>query len=380
MSYHAKLSDEALRALEAERRNSTMISVMMALLFCVLLGLVMAVIFLTTEVKETPEIITFAGSQDAEERVEKPEIVNQVERKPSAPSKTLSRVIASTSVTELAVPVTSVDLDTPSLDFGDSEDFGSGWGNGVGSGAGGGGFSSFGSTNPNSGLRGTFYDFKRDRSGKPTGLKKLDQGPYTKIIQAFTRGRTWKAPARYKHFTSPVELYTSSIVFKGIPDVEAGQAFQAPETKPGLWLVHYSGDVVAQTSGTHRLIGWGDNVLVIAIDGKIVLDASDKGFTGEKRTRRGSINVPGKPGAALYEGKPFSLSQGRSYKIDVLIGDMGGLFSAGAMVMRKSSDYKDGSGIPQLPALVVSPLTEEDRKHRSFVKPQYLNPEIFKLK
>lgn len=380
MSYHAKLSPEALEALQREKRNSTMIAITLALLGCCLMALVLAFILLQGSLKKTPEIITFSAPASTEERVEKPEIVNQVERKPSAPSSSVSRVIASSSVSNISIPVTSVDIDTPSLEFGNSDDFGSGWGTGSGPGTGGGAFSSFGSSNPESGLRGTFYDFKRDQSGRPTGLKKLDQGPYTQIIKDFTKGRNWGPPRKYKHYTSPTVLYTSTIAFKGIPDVEAGKSFQAPDTGPGLWLVHYTGEVVAQDSGTFRMIGWGDNVLVVAIDGKIVLDASDKGFTGEKSTRRGAINVPGKPGAMLYEGSPFSLSQGRSYKIDVLIGDLGGIFSAGAMVMKKSSDYKDGSGIPNVPALVVTPLTNEELQHRNFIQPKNLDPVIFRLK
>lgn len=36
-------------------------------------------------------------------------------------------------------------------------------------------------------------------------------------------------------------------------------------------------------------------------------------------------------------------------KIDVLIGDEGGIFSAAAFLMKKRGGYKAGSGIPNLP-------------------------------
>lgn len=139
MSYHAT-NPELERALEHQRRNASITSVIIALLVSALLGLILAFIFIASATKTTPEIITFSPPSATDEIVTKPEIVNQVERKPSSPSSSMASVIVSNAVSPVSVPKVEVDTPEPSLDFGDGDDFGAGWGGGGGgSGAGGGG-------------------------------------------------------------------------------------------------------------------------------------------------------------------------------------------------------------------------------------------------
>jgi Ca-activated chloride channel family protein len=68
-----------------------------------------------------------------------------MERKPSAPSSSMAKVIAANSTSPAAIPVPGAGTPSPSTDFGDGDDFGSGWGSG-GDGAGGGGFGNIPST------------------------------------------------------------------------------------------------------------------------------------------------------------------------------------------------------------------------------------------
>jgi hypothetical protein len=138
MSLHAQLSPEALAALQAQKRNSTISSVAIAVLSLVLTGLILAYIILPSLMKDTPQIVTYTASITEDEDMNQKKVNNQVQRKPSAPSSSMAKVIASNTVSNVAIPVPDTDTPNPSTDFGDGDDFGSGWGNGDGSGGGGG--------------------------------------------------------------------------------------------------------------------------------------------------------------------------------------------------------------------------------------------------
>ncbi len=139
MSLHAQLSPEALARLHAQRRNSTISSLVIAFLVIVLIGLIFGFVLLPNLIKETPTIVTYQASLTEDNKIEEKKMNNQVQRKPSAPSSSMAKVIASNTASPTAVPVPEVDVPEPSTDFGDGDDFGDGWGSG-GDGGGGGGF------------------------------------------------------------------------------------------------------------------------------------------------------------------------------------------------------------------------------------------------
>lgn len=143
MSVHARISPEAEAALAAQKRNSTVSALIISVLSVLLICLVLFVIALTVEVKSPPEIISYAAGMEESEDIEKPEVVNQVARKPSAPSSSMAKVIASSTASPTAVPVPDMEVSEPSLDFGNGDDFGEGWGDGDGWSSGGGGAASF---------------------------------------------------------------------------------------------------------------------------------------------------------------------------------------------------------------------------------------------
>jgi hypothetical protein len=140
MSIHAQLSPEAQAALAAQKRNSTISALIISILAFGLVILVLMVIALTVNIKSPPEIISYASGVSEEEEIDKPEMTQQVERKPSAPSSSMAKVIASSSASPTAVPVPDIEITEVALDFGNGNDFGEGWGEGDGEGFGGGGF------------------------------------------------------------------------------------------------------------------------------------------------------------------------------------------------------------------------------------------------
>ena len=131
MSIHAHLSEEALARLNAQRRNSTISSIVIAVLFIALVFLVLGIFLLPNILKETPTIVTYAASINEESEQPTTKVNTQIQRKPSAPSNSMTKVIAANSVSPTAIPVPEIDVSTPSADFGDAEDFGGGWGESV---------------------------------------------------------------------------------------------------------------------------------------------------------------------------------------------------------------------------------------------------------
>ncbi len=144
MSQHAQLSPEAKAKLDAQKRNSTISSIIIALLICALLVVILYYIALSPLFKNTEEMVTYSAGTESEEKVVKPEMTDQVEKKPSSPSASLAKVIAANTPSPTAIPVTELTVTEPSLDFGDGNDFGDGWGSGGAGGGSGGSGSLFG--------------------------------------------------------------------------------------------------------------------------------------------------------------------------------------------------------------------------------------------
>ena len=131
MSLHAELSPEALEKLHAQRRNSTISSIVIAFLVVVLVALVLGVFLLPALVKETPTIVTYESNLDEDTQLEEKKVQTSMDRKPSSPSSSMAKVITANTASPVAVPVPDVDVTTPSMDFGDGNDFGNGWGDGA---------------------------------------------------------------------------------------------------------------------------------------------------------------------------------------------------------------------------------------------------------
>ena len=138
MSIHAKLSPEAQARLAAQRRNSTITSMVISVLVIVIICLALGIFLLPSLIKETPTIVTYQANETKTEEPQPEKIKNAIQRKPTSPSSSMVKVIAANTVSAVSIPVPDVTVDTQSVDFGDGEDFGGGWGDGVGTGSGGG--------------------------------------------------------------------------------------------------------------------------------------------------------------------------------------------------------------------------------------------------
>lgn len=135
MSIHAHLSPEAEDRIRAQKRNSTISSIVISLLVVVLIALILFLIALPGFFVETKTIVAYNAPTEEDNTIEKKEVTNQIQRKPSAPSSAMARVLATNTPSPTAIPVPDVTVPEPSADFGSGSDFGDGWG-GAGDGAG----------------------------------------------------------------------------------------------------------------------------------------------------------------------------------------------------------------------------------------------------
>lgn len=187
MSYHAPINAEAEARYRAQRRSSTIASLIIGLLIIALLGLIFWAIAIPYFVKKTEPIIAYSTPNTSDEVVEKKKIVNNVVKKPSqsSSSSAVKVMTAATSTSSFSITTPEVATDNMSLDFGTSDGFGQGWGSGAGFGAGGAGSFSF----MGSKMSGERICFVIDYSMSMKGTKiRLLKEELTKTLEQLPKG------------------------------------------------------------------------------------------------------------------------------------------------------------------------------------------------
>ena len=141
MSLHTSITPEAEARYRAQRRNSTIASLIIGMLIIGLMGLILWAIAIPYLIKKTDPIVAYSTPATSDEVVEKKKVVTSVVKKPS-PSSSSSSVkvtVAATSTSSFSVTTPNVAVDSLSLDFGTSDGFGQSWGESAGFGGGSGG-------------------------------------------------------------------------------------------------------------------------------------------------------------------------------------------------------------------------------------------------
>lgn len=139
MSQSGQASQPSARALlRRQQRTATLASLIIALLMMVLIGLILAVIFMAVGPTEKPSLVAYSGVSEPKKEITKPKVQTNVQKKPSAPSMAASRMIVSNTEAPTSIPVPEIQVEDISMDIGIGEDFGAGWGDGDGFGGGGG--------------------------------------------------------------------------------------------------------------------------------------------------------------------------------------------------------------------------------------------------
>ncbi len=242
-------------------------------------------------------------------------------------------------------------------------------------------------------LIGTFYDLKQTNNRKPTNM--TDEEMRNELPEIVKRG--FKDSVFRKYYKAPRELYQTKLFIPSISADGAPAAFECQkDVQPRRWLVTYRGGVIAPKSGKFRFVGLCDDVMVIRFDNRPVFDygytiagtgTAINGRTDEVNGNKKNVELanqirrdtPMRVPISFYRyertpmhnsyvggmavGAEFSVEAGKSYPIDILIGEIpGGSFSVALMIEEVGATYqKDPAGFPILPLfrLDQSPPSEE---------------------
>ena len=212
---------------------------------------------------------------------------------------------------------------------------------------------------------GTLYDFKRTRTGGPTGI---EPNGFLFELAKFTKS-DWKEYRLARYYRSPNKLYTTHFMIPTVASDVAPTAFGEPDMMGYAWAVLYKGQIVHPTGGTFRFWAQGDDVIIVRLAGRIVVDGSvsDAGSGSFRQILTGYINTTADSmkyymGERRAEvGKWFTLEAGVPLDMEVVIGESpGGSFAAMLAIQEEGVEYpKSPQGGPLLPMFKTAEPTHE---------------------
>ncbi len=358
------------------KRTSKNSTLTLVLLISVGLHVLALVIFGAFKIVETVtrEDQTFEAPEIVEAPQEQPEYQVNLEQRnqSSAPPRPTPIVVDAPEVT---IPALDIDVD-----IANTSSYGRGSG-GFGTGSGSGistmremaleisnfGYSSF----VDNTLEGTLFDFKTDDRGKPTGFEPYENIP--EISKDFTR--SFNIPAlKRKFFSADKNLYASYFIIPFQDASNAPRAFDAEGIiEPRMIGAAYQGVYTPSKTGRFRFYGRGDDILIVRVNNRIVLDASwtlnlySRESVDEKDPSHYGENLFGFPKPGVY-GDWFNLKEGQETEIEIFICEVpGGKFGAWLMIEKAGSN----SG-PKI--FHTRPLSQDDR---DFLKQVHSDAEKF---
>jgi hypothetical protein len=206
-------------------------------------------------------------------------------------------------------------------------------------------------------LVGIFYDLKQTQQREPIPGNGRD---YAKFIDEFIVSGFDEALFN-RFFRAGLPLYTTQVATGRMNAEAAPKAFGVEEVvKPRAWVVHYKGQVAPPVDGTYRFVGAADDMLVVAINRRVVL----VGNLPSTQFPLLAWKPPADPGpktaantGAKY-GDWIDLQADKPVDIDILIGERpGGIFNAVVLYEKKGETYpRTSKGEIVLPLFQVASL------------------------
>jgi hypothetical protein len=201
---------------------------------------------------------------------------------------------------------------------------------------------------------GTFYDFKRDRRGKPIAM---DPSEFVDELTKFV-GSGWKTSRIAKYYRSPRKLYATAFMIPPVRSSVAPSAFDEADTIGYAWMAHYKGQLVHHEDIKFRFWGHGDDVMVVRVGGEVVLNACwPEGQWGSYGIGGNWISSA-KNDFRFYLGNNLSrggdwieLKAGEPKDMEVILGEVpGGAFCSMLTVEVEGEEYeRNRQGGPILP-------------------------------
>lgn len=202
-------------------------------------------------------------------------------------------------------------------------------------------------------LIGIFYDLKQTQKFQPTGISTRD---YDRIVADFLN-KGWPEEDLAKYFRATRPMYADRIFVPLILASEVPGIFEVEKIVKGqLWLVHYKGQVKPPKAGTYRFVGFCDDFIAVAINGKNLFVSHWPGdnFPGVNWKSPEPIGPKCVHGKLMY-GDWFDLQNDEIVDLDIAMGEIpGGGFGAWLYYQEKGVNYKsDPDGFPLLPVFQV---------------------------
>jgi hypothetical protein len=240
-----------------------------------------------------------------------------------------------------------------------------------GAGAGNGLFGSFnGGDNE---LQGTVYDLKINPTHQPTGM---NEGAYTALLRNFV-AKGWDESVLAPYYKATKKLFTPAIWIPTTPSQDCADKMRLDnELSPNFWVGWYRVKLTPAQAGKYHFIGFGDDILVVAVNGQTVFDGSILPVTSGAPSipwsyQDWSASNPYRNAdyAKLRVGRSFEVNGVEQVTIDILMGDEpGGFYSAFLLIADDSKEYPvDPHGVPLYPIFQIgaNPL------HRSGDQPPH---------
>ncbi|MGJ8650248.1 MAG: hypothetical protein ACSHX4_07805 [Opitutaceae bacterium] len=298
---------------------------------------------------------------------------------PPPPPPTTKRMQRSMPRPQPLVAQNPQNMDVPMIEMKDSDlalSGGRGFGGGLGE-LGGGAvdavrLTSFGFDRALEGtLTGTLFDFKNDENGNPIKrMPAMKPGTNMALIpyfEPFVRkySTNMDVDKLVRSYTkADANLYASYFIIPFQSASIAPRSFGAEgKIMPTMIGVHYEGSYKPQKSGTFRLVGRGDDVLLVRINGKMVLDGSVVGnysswnySSTNKRNDEENLKVffGFKENFFGVTGDWFNLREGVDTEVEIFISEVpGGHFGAYILIEEEN--------VPGLQIFSTRPLSDQDK-------------------
>jgi len=253
MSLHIRLTPEAQAILKKNKRNSSILSIIIAISVCAMIGTLLGIITLKDFFNNNQETIArTALPQQVEEPITEPEFTNQVKRKPSSPSSNIAKVITANTALPIAVPVPEMPVYDNAIDFGDADDFGAGWGSGSSAGNDTGGETGF--SIPSTLSKRCSAEDRQERIRKQGGKKSFD----TQVINALRYlQKTQSSDGSWKAQGKPVGM-TSLALLAYLGHCETPQSAEFGETVSDaiMYLVNIANKNQGKLASNYRDKAW----------------------------------------------------------------------------------------------------------------------------
>jgi len=347
-------NDQALgKALRSKKKRSAVfIVIVVSIAVHVLAGLGLAAIKIIEVLQPEPE---FEAPPIVEVKPPPPPPPPPPTTKRSQRSLPRPQPLAARNPQNMSVP--AIEISNSDLSIGGGRGFGGGLGSLGGAVADSLRITSFGYDQAMEGtLKGTLYDFKRDSKGR--SISGDAQSRYVRTLKDLkVRDLDRKFSKAEKN------LYASYIVMPWVDAVIGPRTFGVEGIiKPNYIGVHYIGSYKPTKSGRFRFVGRGDNVLLVRVNGKLVIDGSLAVYSsGSVRSRSEREKKVYKSYFGCLSRSPalagdwFDLREGVETDIEIFIGEsFGGLSGAYLLI--------EEEGRPGLKIFSTRPLSDQDKK------------------